>query len=388
MCSLINSYSDFFSSFALYIIISLYSVINVFLLHIKCPPLKSFDSQKDKTSTFVFLIVSFRGSSTSCWYIYMITAPQFELSKPCSSSSHKSDFPLSIHLTTVCSTAAWGAAAPCWQKQPIAAALRRSADTPGSVRSAGSRRSSQLILDLQPLEVLDAPSRFCRFWRFWSSARMVRSFLIHTVCPLTALGPGDSRVLYSRGFGPELGPEPGPGAGPGLGPEQRRLLLKEEAAVVSRWVWGAEEQRSSSALGDDSHWQSLTVCHWLSVGLTLLFKTKTKQNHQLKAEQRHRTSEKTKSTCYYFPPISLNKAQNHLKHFQDFNHLMLLLLFEICIIFHINTIVLNIINSTCQSLLTTLTYAIWTISNKIVQIASVFVMNCQAIIHILLLYSV
>ncbi|XP_026173564.1 AP-5 complex subunit sigma-1 [Mastacembelus armatus] len=66
---------------------------------------------------------------------------------------------------------------------------------------------------------------------------MVRCFLIHTVCPVSALSAGESRVLYSRVFGPDDGVlieqhrE--------LSPEERRLLQKEKAAVVARQVHSA-----------------------------------------------------------------------------------------------------------------------------------------------------
>lgn len=62
---------------------------------------------------------------------------------------------------------------------------------------------------------------------------MVRCFLIHTICPISALGPGDSRVLYSRVFGPneaifsDQHQE--------LSPEERRLLQKEKVALVARF---------------------------------------------------------------------------------------------------------------------------------------------------------
>uniref|UniRef100_A0A1A7XAR6 Adaptor-related protein complex 5, sigma 1 subunit n=1 Tax=Iconisemion striatum TaxID=60296 RepID=A0A1A7XAR6_9TELE len=66
---------------------------------------------------------------------------------------------------------------------------------------------------------------------------MVRCFLIHTVCPVSALSAGETRVLYSRVFGPdeevlcEQHRE--------LSPEDRRLLLKEKISVVARQVWSA-----------------------------------------------------------------------------------------------------------------------------------------------------
>lgn len=59
---------------------------------------------------------------------------------------------------------------------------------------------------------------------------MVRCFLIHTVCPVGAVGAGDSRVLYSRVFGPDEGMMSE------LSPEEKRLLQKEKTAVVARWV--------------------------------------------------------------------------------------------------------------------------------------------------------
>lgn len=75
---------------------------------------------------------------------------------------------------------------------------------------------------------------------------MVRCFLIHTVCPLSALGPGDSRVLYSRVFGPDESIQ-----NQELSPEERRLLLKEKVAVVARQV------RSAVSLSRDASGQQL-----------------------------------------------------------------------------------------------------------------------------------
>ncbi|KAE8290364.1 AP-5 complex subunit sigma-1 Adaptor-related protein complex 5 sigma subunit [Larimichthys crocea] len=63
---------------------------------------------------------------------------------------------------------------------------------------------------------------------------MVRCFLIHTVCPLAALGPGDSRILYSRVFGPEEAER-----NRQLSPEEARALQKEKTAAVARQVRGA-----------------------------------------------------------------------------------------------------------------------------------------------------
>ncbi|KAM6912583.1 AP-5 complex subunit sigma-1 [Xenentodon cancila] len=62
---------------------------------------------------------------------------------------------------------------------------------------------------------------------------MVRCFLIHTVCHVSALYAGESRVLYSRVFGPDeaLLSE--------LGSEERRLVQKEKMSVVARQVRSA-----------------------------------------------------------------------------------------------------------------------------------------------------
>ncbi|XP_051237909.1 AP-5 complex subunit sigma-1 [Dicentrarchus labrax] len=64
---------------------------------------------------------------------------------------------------------------------------------------------------------------------------MVRCFLIHTVCPLSALGTGEARMLYSRLFGPDEGML----SDKGLTPEERRVLQKEKIAVVARQVRSA-----------------------------------------------------------------------------------------------------------------------------------------------------
>ncbi|TNN51452.1 AP-5 complex subunit sigma-1 [Liparis tanakae] len=66
---------------------------------------------------------------------------------------------------------------------------------------------------------------------------MVRCFLIHTVCPVSALGSGESRVLYSRVFGPDEAAWSDRDRG--LGPEERRLLQKEKISVVARQVRSA-----------------------------------------------------------------------------------------------------------------------------------------------------
>ncbi|XP_052469404.1 AP-5 complex subunit sigma-1 [Carassius gibelio] len=62
---------------------------------------------------------------------------------------------------------------------------------------------------------------------------MVVCFLIHTVCPVSALSAGESRILYARVFGPETGD------GCDFTPEQRRLMQKEKLHVVARQVRSA-----------------------------------------------------------------------------------------------------------------------------------------------------
>ncbi|KAF7653957.1 hypothetical protein LDENG_00076610 [Lucifuga dentata] len=66
---------------------------------------------------------------------------------------------------------------------------------------------------------------------------MVRCFLIHTICPVNDLGSGDSRVLYSRVFGPDESLQSGPHGE--LNPEERRLLQKEKLTLVARQVRSA-----------------------------------------------------------------------------------------------------------------------------------------------------
>uniref|UniRef100_A0A8C8DWF8 Adaptor related protein complex 5 subunit sigma 1 n=1 Tax=Oryzias sinensis TaxID=183150 RepID=A0A8C8DWF8_9TELE len=63
---------------------------------------------------------------------------------------------------------------------------------------------------------------------------MVRCFLIHTVCPVSALPAGESRLLYSRMFGPDEAVLTDQHRE--LSPEERRLLRKEKLAVVARQV--------------------------------------------------------------------------------------------------------------------------------------------------------
>ncbi|XP_041828907.1 AP-5 complex subunit sigma-1 [Melanotaenia boesemani] len=66
---------------------------------------------------------------------------------------------------------------------------------------------------------------------------MVRCFLIHTVHPVSTSSAGESRVLYSRVFGPDeavLSVQHRE-----LNPEERRLLQKEKILVVARQVLSA-----------------------------------------------------------------------------------------------------------------------------------------------------
>ncbi|XP_058472103.1 AP-5 complex subunit sigma-1 [Solea solea] len=66
---------------------------------------------------------------------------------------------------------------------------------------------------------------------------MVRCFLIHTVCPVSALSSAESRILYSRVFGPDEAALTEQQRG--LSAEQRRLLQREKVAVVARQVKSA-----------------------------------------------------------------------------------------------------------------------------------------------------
>ncbi|KAF1374443.1 hypothetical protein PFLUV_G00229140 [Perca fluviatilis] len=80
---------------------------------------------------------------------------------------------------------------------------------------------------------------------------MVRCFLIHTVCPVSALGAGESRLLYSRLFGPDEGIFSDRERG--LSPEERRLVQKERIAVVARQVRSAislSREASARVLGE------------------------------------------------------------------------------------------------------------------------------------------
>lgn len=77
---------------------------------------------------------------------------------------------------------------------------------------------------------------------------MVRCFLIHSVCGVSALGSGDSRVLYSRVFGPH---ESDQNQDQELSPEEKRLLQKERVAVVARQV------RSAVSLSRDASGRQL-----------------------------------------------------------------------------------------------------------------------------------
>ncbi|KAL4640237.1 AP-5 complex subunit sigma-1 [Arapaima gigas] len=63
-------------------------------------------------------------------------------------------------------------------------------------------------------------------------ADMVKCFLIHTLCPVTALTLGETRILYSRVFGPE-------DLQSVASADERRLLEKEKLALIARQVWTA-----------------------------------------------------------------------------------------------------------------------------------------------------
>lgn len=90
-----------------------------------------------------------------------------------------------------------------------------SADQPGSEATGVNKTVRRLSLSFLTLD------------------SMVRCFLIHTICPVSALGPGESRVLYSRVFGPNEAIFSHQHQD--LSPEERRLLQKEKVAVVARF---------------------------------------------------------------------------------------------------------------------------------------------------------
>ncbi|KAG7257485.1 hypothetical protein CRUP_004540 [Coryphaenoides rupestris] len=76
----------------------------------------------------------------------------------------------------------------------------------------------------------------------WYSGAMVHCFLVHTVCPVGGLDPGDSRVLFSRRFGPDEDLEEDQDQDPQdpqLGAEQRRSLQRDKMQVVARQVLSA-----------------------------------------------------------------------------------------------------------------------------------------------------
>ncbi|XP_019745988.1 AP-5 complex subunit sigma-1 [Hippocampus comes] len=74
---------------------------------------------------------------------------------------------------------------------------------------------------------------------------MVIVFVIHTVCPIGALAPGESRVLYSRIFGPDEALFQG--GQRQLNAEERRLLSAEKLAVVARQVQSAVSLRREAS---------------------------------------------------------------------------------------------------------------------------------------------
>ncbi|XP_056446887.1 AP-5 complex subunit sigma-1 [Gadus chalcogrammus] len=60
---------------------------------------------------------------------------------------------------------------------------------------------------------------------------MVHCFLINTVCPVSALEAGDSRVLFSRVFGPDDASQD-----EALSAEERRALQRDKLLLVARQV--------------------------------------------------------------------------------------------------------------------------------------------------------
>ncbi|KPP77832.1 C20orf29-like [Scleropages formosus] len=66
---------------------------------------------------------------------------------------------------------------------------------------------------------------------------MVKCFLIHTLCSVSTLSPGETRILYSRVFGPEDLQSAAPDGE--LHMEERHLLQKEKLALIARQVQSA-----------------------------------------------------------------------------------------------------------------------------------------------------
>ncbi|XP_062851157.1 AP-5 complex subunit sigma-1 [Trichomycterus rosablanca] len=99
---------------------------------------------------------------------------------------------------------------------------------------------------------------------------MVVCFLIHTVCQVSALSAGESRILYSRLFGPEqlLVPRQQ------LSTEQQRLAQKEALSLIARQVRNAvclsREACGSlnveAGLGEEALALSEAECGVLSLG--------------------------------------------------------------------------------------------------------------------------
>ncbi|XP_061551643.1 AP-5 complex subunit sigma-1 [Phycodurus eques] len=77
---------------------------------------------------------------------------------------------------------------------------------------------------------------------------MVLAFVIHTVCPITALASGESRVLYSRVFGADEALFRGDRRlRRQLNAEERRLLSAEKLALVARQVQSAVSLRREAS---------------------------------------------------------------------------------------------------------------------------------------------
>ncbi|KAK2814685.1 hypothetical protein Q5P01_000762 [Channa striata] len=75
---------------------------------------------------------------------------------------------------------------------------------------------------------------------------MVLCFLIHTVCPVSALSSVESRVPYSRALGPDEGVLSEQERE--LRPEERRRLRKEKVAVVVRGAVSLSQEASDRQL--------------------------------------------------------------------------------------------------------------------------------------------
>ncbi|CAL8283562.1 unnamed protein product [Lota lota] len=84
---------------------------------------------------------------------------------------------------------------------------------------------------------------------------MVHCFLIHTVCPVSALEAGDSRVLFSRVFGPDEA-----SLDDRLSAEERRVLQKDKLLVVARQVLSSVSlSRAAAGSGPPEGWAAAAM---------------------------------------------------------------------------------------------------------------------------------